>query len=113
MTRLLFGTQTVSELSTEWVVAIAQTEIDLESLIYLDPVTIEGTVEWAFLSDGNPVESDWVPGSVQVLHAEYAAACLVGPEGAKQFTPGLYRAWVRITNPPEKYVQRVGNLWVY
>lgn len=113
MARLLFGAQTVSELSTEWVVAVAQTEIDLESLTYMDPVTIEGTIEWAFLPEGNPNESDWVSGSVQVLHAEYAASCLIGPEGVKQLSPGLYEAWVRITNPPEKSVQKVGSLNIY
>jgi hypothetical protein len=88
-------------------------DIDPETMESIEPEPIRGNTEWAFTAYDNPSEGDWVSGENIGAYSSHASRCLIGPEGVKQLIPDIYTVWIRITNPPEKIVQRVGKLTVY
>lgn len=76
----------------------------------LTPITTAGdptsfSVRVAVLPDGvRPEVADWHAADWVTVNGTPHASLLVGPGGAVQLSPGVYRTWVEITAPPEKPV---------
>jgi hypothetical protein len=78
----------------------------------IDPTT--DVVEMAFTTVGDdPVAGDWKTGSWDTAPGgTFLAQCLVGPSGTVTLTRGIYAAWVRVTDNPERPVAQVGQLQI-
>jgi hypothetical protein len=63
------------------------------------------SVRVAVLLDGErPEASDWHTAEWRTIDGTPHASLLIGPGGAVQLGPGVYRTWIEITAPPEKPV---------
>ncbi|MEV4424054.1 hypothetical protein AB0K23_01495 [Streptomyces sp. NPDC049602] len=61
------------------------------------------SVRVAVLPDGDrPDPTDWHVAAWRTIDGTPHASLLVGPGGAVQLGPGVYRTWIEITAPPEK-----------
>lgn len=67
-------------------------------------------VQWAFLTSGNPIEGNWVTGDWETTSEGYFARCLIGPGSPNVLPAGTYKAWLRITDSPERPVRLVGTI---
>lgn len=76
----------------------------------VDPTT--KPVEWAFVTSGNPTDTDWVTGDWETTPDGYYARIIVGPGSTKVLAVGTYTAWIRITDNPEVPVRIVGKVSV-
>jgi len=78
----------------------------------LTPITTSSdptsySVRVAVLPDGDrPEAGDWHAAEWRTVDGTPHASLLVGPGGAVQLDPGVYRTWIEITAPPEKPVIR-------
>lgn len=63
------------------------------------------SVRVAVLPEGErPEEADWHAATWLTVDGIPHVALLVGPGGAVDLPPGVYRTWTEITAPPEKPV---------
>ena len=51
-----------------------------------------------------PVAGDWHDAVWRTIGGAPHASILIGPGGALELGPGVYRTWIEITAPPEKPV---------
>jgi hypothetical protein len=62
-------------------------------------------VRIAVVPDGQrPEVDDWHDAEWTTINGTPHASLLIGPGGHVQLAPGVYRAWIEITAPPEKPV---------
>ena len=76
----------------------------------LTPITARSdptsySVRVAVLPDGQrPEDADWHTAEWHTIDGVPHAGLLVGPGGAIQLSPGVYRTWIEIAASPEKPV---------
>ena len=94
-------------LSSEYVrVSIAAREAGTT----VDPTS--DTVEMAFVTTGEPGNTDWHTASWENDGATHYARILVGPAGVA-LPIGKYGVWVRVTDLPEIPVRNAGKLVIF